>query len=148
MARIKLTLPANFPFNTFLDIRITDINYGNHLGNDAYLALMHEAREQYLRHLGFSEMDIGGTAIIMADTAIVYKSECHYGDRLMAEVVATEFRGRSFELFYRFTRMNDKQLVCEAKTGMVCFDYNLKSTTPVPQVFQNAVSNDSGSIIK
>jgi hypothetical protein len=34
MARIKLDLPADFPFAAELRVRITDINYGGHMGND------------------------------------------------------------------------------------------------------------------
>ena len=46
MARIKLTLPERFPFTTTIPIRITDLNYGGHVGNDTVLALLHEARVQ------------------------------------------------------------------------------------------------------
>jgi hypothetical protein len=44
MPRLKLELPAGFPFRTTLTVRVTDLNYGNHLGNDALLGLLHEAR--------------------------------------------------------------------------------------------------------
>ncbi|RMF54479.1 MAG: thioesterase, partial [Calditrichaeota bacterium] len=43
MARLKLTLPEKFHFTTELSIRISDVNYANHLGNDAVLSLIHEA---------------------------------------------------------------------------------------------------------
>ena len=44
MARVKLELPAQFNFRTNIPIRIQDLNYGNHVGNDAILSIMHEAR--------------------------------------------------------------------------------------------------------
>ena len=49
MARVKLQLPANFLFSTEIPIRISDINYGGHLGNDAVLSIVHEARIQFLQ---------------------------------------------------------------------------------------------------
>ena len=58
MARIKLDLPGRFPFSTELRVRITDVNYGGHMGNDALLGLLHEARVQFLAHYGLSELDI------------------------------------------------------------------------------------------
>ena len=73
MARIHLNLPAHFPFCAELRVRITDVNYGGHMGNDALLGLLHEARVQFLAHYGLSELDIGGLGIIMADSVIVYK---------------------------------------------------------------------------
>jgi acyl-CoA thioesterase FadM len=48
MARIKLTLPSAFGFKTQIPVRIQDLNYGNHVSNDAILSIMHEARMQYL----------------------------------------------------------------------------------------------------
>ena len=132
MARIKLNFTELFTFHTFINIRIADINYGNHLANHVYLELMQEARMQFFMHFGFSEKNLGGKGVIMGDTAIVFKKECFYGDALKIEVTATEFGTRSFDLIYRFTRLNDNAVVCEAKTGMVCYDYETSKTVAVP----------------
>jgi acyl-CoA thioester hydrolase len=135
MARLKLDLPTHFNFSTLIKVRIGDLNYGNHLSNDVYLAYMHEARMQYFESLGYSEMNLAGTSVIMGDSALVYKGECFYGDELKIEVAAAEFGSRSFDLYYRMTKVANNQLVCEAKTGMVCFDYNIRKSTNVPQDF-------------
>ena len=50
MERIKLNLPEQFLFSTNIAVRITDINYGGHVGNDSFLSLIHEARQQFLNH--------------------------------------------------------------------------------------------------
>ena len=140
MPRIKLHLPDTFIFSTFIQVRIDDINYGNHLSNDAYLKYMHEARMCFFAHYGYSEMNLAGTSVIMGDTAIVFKNECFYGERLKIEVTASDFSARSFDLYYRFTKSETGTLVCEAKTGMVCFDYASRKTTEVPLVFKNLFS--------
>ena len=77
--RVQLQLPETFSFQTEIPVRITDINYGNHLGNDAILSMMHEARVQFLQSLGYTELDVEGAGMIMADTAIIYKGEGFYG---------------------------------------------------------------------
>lgn len=135
--RIKLDLPQIFPFQTTIEVRIDDINYGNHLSNDAYLKYMHEARMRFFNHYGLSEMDIGGASVIMGDTAIVYKAECFYGDKLSIAVAATDFSSRSFNLYYRFLKQKDTTLVAEAKTSMVCFDYQNRKTLAVPESFKS-----------
>lgn len=140
MARIKLVLPEKFSFKTSIPVRISDLNYGNHLANHVYLEMMQEARMHYLAQWHWSEKDLAGVALIMGDTAIVYKQECFYGDVLTIEVLAAEFGQRSFDLYYRFTKQ-DGSLVCEAKTGMVCFDYVNRKTVAVPEEFKNAVIN-------
>lgn len=135
MARIKLVLPEKFSFKTSIPVRISDLNYGNHLANHVYLEMMQEARMQYLAQWNWSEKDLAGVAVIMGDTAIVYKQECFYGDVLAIEVLATEFGQRSFDIYYRFAKQ-DGSLVCEAKTGMVCFDYVNRKTVAVPEEFK------------
>lgn len=61
-------------------VRIRDINCANHLGNDALLSLIHEARVQFLMHYGLKESDIGGAGIIMTDRVIVYLPQAFCGD--------------------------------------------------------------------
>ena len=47
MARIRLSMPEKFIFTTELPVRITDLNYGGHVGNDVFLSLTgHVAQEK------------------------------------------------------------------------------------------------------
>ena len=140
MARIKLQLPATFLFETHTVVRVDDLNYGNHLSNDAYLKYMHEARLRFLANLGYSEFNLAGTSVIIGDTAIVFKGECFYGDDLCIEVTVGEIGTRSFDLWYRFTKHNKHTLICEAKTGMVCFNYQTHKTTDVPLAFKEKLT--------
>jgi acyl-CoA thioester hydrolase len=131
MARIKIELPGEFHFSTNLPIRITDLNYGGHVGNDTILTLVHEARVQFLRHYGYDELNMGGASLIMSDAAIEFKSELFYGDAVTAFVKAGEFSRAGFDLFYKLTRNNT--VVAAAKTGMVCFNYETKKVMAVPE---------------
>jgi acyl-CoA thioesterase FadM len=136
MTRVKISYPETFHFTTEIVIRISDINYGNHLSNDAYLKYMHEARMQFFNYYQLSEMNVGeGVSVIMGDCAIVFKRECFYGQNLRIDVAAADFGPRSFNLYYKFTDASNGQPVCEAKTGMVCFDYVIRKTTSVPESF-------------
>ncbi len=139
MARIKLQLPETFVFSTTIPVRVSDINYGNHMANHVYLEMMQEARMRYLAQFGFSEKEFAGISLIMGDTAIVYKQETFYGDILQIAVTAADFGERSFDLLYRFTKQ-DGSLVCEAKTGMVCYDYVNRKTMAVPDLFKNVAN--------
>lgn len=135
MARIKLVLPGHFSFSTTIPVRITDLNYGGHVGNDAILSLVHEARMQYLKSFGFSEMQFDTASLIMSDAGIEFKSEAFYGDVLTVAVTAGEFSRVGFDLFYKFTRRDEEKevLVALAKTGMICFDYTARKVVAVPE---------------
>lgn len=135
MARIKVDLPASFSFSASIPIRITDLNYGNHVGNDAVLSIIHEARVQFLRHYGYAELAFAGAGLIMADVAIEFKNELFYGDTVIASVAAGEFSKVGFELYYKLEKQaEDKRiLVAAAKTGMICYDYDKKKIAPIPE---------------
>lgn len=135
MSRIKIQVPADFSFTTTVPIRITDINYGGHAGNDAILALVHEARMRYLASYGFSEMSFAGAALIMADAGIEFKSELFYGEEVIISVTIANQSKVSFDIFYKLEKQVNgvKKLVALAKTGMVCFDYNAKKITSYPE---------------
>jgi acyl-CoA thioester hydrolase len=132
--RIKIKLPDSFSFSTRIPVRITDVNYGGHVGNDTILSIIHEARMQFFQHFGLTEMNFGGTGTIMKDVAIVYQNELFYGDTVIVSVAAGEFSAAGFELFYKLEKEIKGNLlpVAAAKTGMVCFDYKKKKITAVP----------------
>ena len=132
MARVKIKFPDQNPlFSCTIPVRITDINYGNHLGNDAVLSIIHEARMQLLQFFGFTELNAGGNSLIMGDVMIAFRGEAFYGDVLTIQVFAEEITERSFDLLYCIsTERNGKQIeIAHAKTGMVCFDYHLRKVT-------------------
>ena len=135
MPRIKLELPEQFSFHTTIPIRITDINYGGHAGNDSMLSIIHEARIQFLQQQGYDEKNFAGIGLIMSDVAIEFKKELFYGDVVEIAVTASAFERVSFNIFYKLdTLRNGKNItVAVAKTGMVCFDYTTKKITPVPE---------------
>jgi acyl-CoA thioesterase FadM len=134
MARIKLVLPTHKIGFFTIPIRISDINYGNHVGNDAYVSIIHEARMQWLKTNGYTEMDFAGTGLIMSDIAIEFKQESFYGDIIVVELYAGEIARVSFELYYLLSaqRNSNSYILAKAKTGMVCYDYTSKKTAPVP----------------
>lgn len=135
MARIKIHLPPNFTFSCIIPVRITDINYGGHVGNDTVLTIIHEARMQFLKKLGSTEMDFAGTGMIMADAAVEFKSELFYGDVVIASVAANEISKIGFDLFYKLEKESDgkRTLIAIAKTGMICYDYERKKIVAVPE---------------
>jgi acyl-CoA thioesterase FadM len=132
MARIRISIPESFSFSTIIPIRITDLNYGGHVGNDAILSLLHEARVQFLKHYGFTELDFAGTSLIMSDVAIEFRSEVFYGSSIKVMVTAGEFTRAGFDIFYQMVNAENNKLVAIAKTGMVCFDYTTRKVTAVP----------------
>jgi acyl-CoA thioester hydrolase len=139
MPRLKIELPHRLLTSVSIPVRITDINYGNHLGNDSVVSIIHEARVQFLKHHGFTELNIAGTALIMSELQVEYKNESFYNDVLEINLFCGEISGVSFELFYEMSvkRNANPIIIALAKTGMVCYDYTIKKVMAVPEELRN-----------
>ncbi|WP_026461958.1 thioesterase family protein [Adhaeribacter aquaticus] len=139
MARINIDLPATFTFATTISVRVSDINYGGHMGNDALLSILHEARMQFLQKSGYSELDVAGKSLIMADVAIAYKGEAFRGDMLTIQVAAQDFNKYGFDVVYE-VKNQDLKLIALAKTGMVCFNYQNRTMVSLPVEVEQKLS--------
>jgi acyl-CoA thioester hydrolase len=136
MARVKLVLPANIPFKTEIPIRIDDINYGGHLGNDAVLSIIHEARIQFLQSLNYSELNIEGMGMMMTDAVIVYSSEGFYGDVLIVEIGITDFQLATCDFVFRLTNKLTGKEIVRAKTGTVFLNPQTRKISAIPEAFR------------
>lgn len=143
MSRVKLKFPEQKPlFIAHIPVRIGDINYGGHLGNDSLLSVIHESRMQLLAQWGYDELNAGGAALIMADVMIAYKGEAFYGDVLTIQLYAEELTAHSFDLLYHITceREGHKKDIAHAKTGMICFDYGTRKIVPMEDALRDRLS--------
>jgi acyl-CoA thioester hydrolase len=135
MARIKIDIPEKVMASFLIPVRIADINYGNHVGNDAFVSIIHEARMQWLKQYDYTELKIEGIGLIMSGLVIEFKSESFYGDMMEIKLGAGEISRVGFELYYRlFAKRNGENiLLANAKTGMVCYDYDAKKVATIPE---------------
>jgi len=146
MSRVEIRFPAESHFSTELAVRISDINYGNHLGHDRMITMIHEARMLFFRSLGYSELDIEGVGTLIADLAITYQNEAFYGDLLEFDISVQEISRKSCQLYYRVMRSGSeedksRQLIAVAKTGVVFFDFDLRKSSIIPDGFIAKVSH-------
>ncbi|MFO8142868.1 MAG: thioesterase family protein [Marinobacter sp.] len=137
MARIKLEFPDSaFCFETRMPVRITDINGANHLGNDALISMLSEARAQLLVEYGIEETDQNGMGIIVTDLATLYQGESFYPDLLRFEVGLMDFNNYGGDFVFRVTKAEGGQPVALAKYGFVFFNYQTREVTPMPESFR------------
>ena len=138
MARIKLSFPDDvFFFETRMPVRITDINGANHLGNDALISMLSEARAQFLVSYGIQEASKDGTGIIVTDLATMYQSESFFPEMLRFEVGVMDFNKYGGDFVFRVTKAESGQPVALAKYGFVFFNYHRKEVVPIPESFRS-----------
>ena len=137
MARLILSFPEDqYYYTTLLTVRVTDINAGNHLGNDSMISMISEARARFLFEYGVSETEGDGTGIIVTDLATTYRAEAHARDQLLFEVGVMDFNKYGGDITFRVTRPKDKVLVAMAKQGFVFFNYKTSQVVAMPDEFR------------
>ena len=143
MPRTKINLPERRLDSFIIPVRITDLNYGNHVGNNAIVEIIHEARFKFLQEFGFTELNAGGIALIMSDLSVEFKNECFYGDLLEVDVYTGEISRVGFELFYKIStkRNGNIILIALAKNTMVGFDYQDKKVKALPALLKNILAD-------
>jgi acyl-CoA thioester hydrolase len=143
MARIQVDLPGKMTFETELDVRVSDVNYGGHAGNDSILTLMQEARVRFYRSFGImSEVQIEGEiGQIITDAALVYKSESFMGDSLQIKIGVADFTKYGFDMYYQIMNKQTGKEIARGKTGILCFNYTTRKVSSIPSSFLQKLTN-------
>ncbi|PID44634.1 MAG: thioesterase [Proteobacteria bacterium] len=136
MARVIIQFPERFVFSHTMDVRIYDVNHGQHLGHDRLISLIHEARNRFFQSLGYEELDIDGVGIVIADLEITYLGEAFAGERVRVDLAVANFGRKNMEMFYRVVNAESEESIADAKTGVVFFDYATRKPAPVPPAFR------------
>ncbi len=139
MPRIRLNPPENVIFTTHLDVRVTDVNYGKHLGHMELIGLLHHARAEFLDAHGMTEIDIEGRTLLVVDLAVNYRSEAFFGQTLMIDIGMTLEGSRGVEISYAVRDQDTGELVAVAQTGVVFADPEARVVVQVPETLRALV---------
>ena len=137
MPRVILKEQLDYEFEFITKIQTKDLNYGGHLGNDALLKMIQEARIDLFQKLGFKELDLGDgkTGVIIGDLVVNYKAEGFEDEELKIESHIGQITEKSLRVFHRIIKIKKDILMTLAETGLIAFDYKSREITEFPEVF-------------
>ena len=142
MKAVKINLPEKYIFETEIPVRITDINYVGHLGNDRYLSIVHEARAQFLKSLGYSELDVEGVGTIVNNAVIIYRSQSFHGDQLIVKLALEDAGYVSCNFKYLLINKKTGKEIARAQTGFAFLDYKTGELKEMPGKFRQLFNKD------
>ena len=121
-------------------VGVGDINYGGHMGNDKALTVFSDARISFLKHFGLTELNIGdGLGIVVVEANVKYKKEVFMHNVLKTDVWVSEVEGLKWIISYETKRQEDNAVVFTGTTQMLCFDYDKKKVSRIPEEFLSLV---------
>ncbi len=147
-----------FRFSREVEAVFGDLDAMGHVNNVVYLKWMETARIAYWIQITGQKTLLGipgkggasheagpgvmsGALIdmILARTEIDYKSPVSYGERLDVFVRTSLIKRSSIVFEYAVKARSDGRVVAEAKTVVVCYDYNLMRSKPVSHEMRSAI---------
>lgn len=134
----------NFHFQTTLVADISTINYGGHLAHDRLITLMHEARIQFLKHIGQSEVSFYGTGLIAKSLQVDYLKEAFWGEELTFQLSVINPSGAGFTVDYAIFNAK-QQPIAKASIVILCFDYEKRKVARLSKQFLTDIETAKAS---
>jgi acyl-CoA thioester hydrolase len=141
MPRLKINFVSPVIYSTSLSVRLADINYGGHVGNDRFVGFLQEARMSWLNALGYtSELDIEGVGWIQSDLCVQYLAQSYHNDEIKIELSIGDISRAGFELKYRLSNQIGKPVTLAVST-LLFFDYQRQKVVSIPSAFLALLKN-------
>ena len=134
MKKLKFSIPLN--------VRVNDLNYGNHVSHQNFFSYFQESRLAYLNQFGYSELDIDGFGMIMAEAGCKYRQSLFLHDMIRVACGVVELKPKLFKMTYRIEKAD---MVCaDGFTTNVCYDYQAHKVVRLPEEFIRQVKAFEG----
>jgi len=123
-------------------VRISDINYGGHMGNERALVAFQQARIEWLKTIGLSEISIGeDKGLIQRRANVEYLREISLGDILNIKIYPVEIRGSYFVLSHEVTNQEGVK-VLTGNVTLGSFDYSNKKLAKIPNTLKKILEKE------
>lgn len=118
---------------------MTDLNYGRHLGHQEMIGFLHQARVEFLAAHDMTEMQVGGTNLLVVDLAVVYRQEVLRGRRLAVDIGLSSEGSRGLGFDYEVRDVETGRQVALARVGAVFADPETRRVVQVPEALRELV---------
>lgn len=108
----------------YIDIiepRISDINYGGHVGHVELIYLLHEIRVRFLDKYSLQETDINGHVLVMHNLNLTYKNQVFWNNKLEVNM-KTKIDGVKIIFAYHVINTTREKEAAMATMTMVLLD--------------------------
>jgi acyl-CoA thioester hydrolase len=118
-------------------VRFRDLDPMGHVNNAVFLTYLEQARNAFFEQQGLS-IAIADMNMVVARVEIDFRAPVRLGQEVEVAVRATRFGTKSFDLDYELTV--DGEIVAEAKTVQVAYDYGRGEPIAIPAGWREKLS--------
>jgi acyl-CoA thioester hydrolase len=117
-------------FEYELEVLFRDCDPMGHVNNAVYLTYLEAARIAWWRS-AFGPQGLREHGFIVARVEIDYRTPALPGDRLLVRLRVEDIGRSSFKVGYEILNARTRELVAEAKSVQVAFDYTQRKSVPI-----------------
>lgn len=128
-------------YSHIMNVRIDDINFGNHLCHTKFANILHNARALFLKSHRLSESNCFNSGLVMLGLNIDYIGQCFFDDQLEISlgIVAIDKASVTFE--YSVYNHTTKKVAANANTKMGFLDLEKGKLKRTPTEFTTLICN-------
>ena len=117
-------------FEYELEVLFRDCDPLGHVNNAVYLTYLEAARFAWWRNT-FGAQGLKEHGFVVARVEIDYRKAALPGDRLLVRLRVEDIGRSSFKVGYEVLNARTRELVAEAKSVQVAFDYTQAKSVPI-----------------
>ncbi|HJY34746.1 MAG TPA: thioesterase family protein [Vicinamibacterales bacterium] len=122
-------------FEYELEVLFRDCDPLGHVNNAVYLTYLEAARFAWWRNT-FGAQGLKEHGFIVARVEIDYRKAALPGDRLLVRLRVEDIGRSSFKVGYEILNARTRELVAEAKSVQVAFDYAQGKSVPISAILR------------
>lgn len=136
---------TDFNFHLALEPRYGDLDPQWHVNNARYLSFMEQARMAYLLHLGLWDgQDFNKLGLIVADIHVAYLAPMVLWQKVDLGLRISRIGNKSLTFEYQFTDHASGQVLANAESVMVAYDYERHTSIPVSTEWRQKINQFEG----
>jgi acyl-CoA thioester hydrolase len=128
-------MPGAWRFEHELEVRFRDCDPMGHVNNAVYLTYLEAARFAWWRD-AFGPTGLKDHSFIIARVEIDYRSPARPGDRLVIRLRLEAIGRSSFTVAYEIANAKTRELIAEARSVQVAYDYGTSRSVPLSETFR------------
>jgi acyl-CoA thioester hydrolase len=118
-------------------VRFRDVDAMGHVNNAVFLTYLEQARVALFSEVG-AAIALDQTNMILARAEIDFRAPVRLGQEVEISVRTSRFGTKSFDLEYELRV--EGELVAEAKSVQVAYDYDRREAVPVPDEWREKLT--------
>jgi acyl-CoA thioester hydrolase len=128
---------TNGEFTHVEQVRFRDLDPMGHVNNAVFLTYIEQARVAFFAAVD-AATELEEMSLIIARVEIDFKAPVRLGHEVEIAVRASRFGTKSFDFDY--VLRVDGEIVAEAKSVQVAYDYERRQTMPLPQEWRERLT--------